>query len=724
MKLVISAKLTALILFIGMVFPIMAQQLLWSTVTGGSGIESFPDISLSKKGSLFIAYTTSSVDSIVTVDAAFPQKKTPFSAGVLAKLNADKKVAWATYFTGDSLSNFNVVKVLSDQQDGVYLLGTSQGTGFPISNDGNWGVLKGRAETCIAKFDTNGIFLWAKCLSSNGFDLLYNAQIDNAGDIWFAGSIEYSTSVPFVGLPITANAYQALPNLNNVPNAPDEMFLACISKDGALLYCSYFGGDGFEEPRDISIDSKNTVYFLVATSSNNIDIKNNPFELGKRNDNFYAISINKADFKLNFVAPLPIEANDVITSLKIDNNSKMHFLLRTDDITKYTLNKNSILLGGKAGVLLQSYSTSFKLEDTWALSGFARNEVFPLELETNDSSLMVLLSDNKNKLQTNPFSFQRLNNGLIDAFILSINYDFTIKWATFLGKSNNDFPRAIKQQGETIWVTGNTYSEDFYLSNNAIKRNFNNGQNNGSNEVFLSAFNCASRQIMINKSDDKLCFGNLVTLSVSQPFAFYNWNNAINSDTFSISSDSMISLQVIDSFGCIYFLKEKVAFLQPPIAISYDTTFCNKRNVVLTYLPNDNTTNIIWNTGSRSNSIQVNNAGKYKALVFNPCFTDSFEINVAEIDCNGKYFVPNAFTPNGDEVNDLFEIKGINIQSRTMQIYNRWGELIFTANPGEMGWNGFFGNKPVQSDIYIYVLQITDTLGEQSYLKGTVQVLK
>jgi hypothetical protein len=50
--------------------------------------------------------------------------------------------------------------------------------------------------------------------------------------------------------------------------------------------------------------------------------------------------------------------------------------------------------------------------------------------------------------------------------------------------------------------------------------------------------------------------------------------------------------------------------------------------------------------------------------------------------------------------------------------------LIFAANTGEIGWNGFYDGKAAPSDVYFYLLKITDTLGEQSHLKGTVHLLK
>ena len=53
-----------------------------------------------------------------------------------------------------------------------------------------------------------------------------------------------------------------------------------------------------------------------------------------------------------------------------------------------------------------------------------------------------------------------------------------------------------------------------------------------------------------------------------------------------------------------------------------------------------------------------------------------------------KVFIPNAFTPNGNNLNELFKPEGIFIANYTMKIFNRWGEKIFHWNDVNSGWNG------------------------------------
>ncbi|MEQ9591751.1 MAG: gliding motility-associated C-terminal domain-containing protein [Cyclobacteriaceae bacterium] len=86
-------------------------------------------------------------------------------------------------------------------------------------------------------------------------------------------------------------------------------------------------------------------------------------------------------------------------------------------------------------------------------------------------------------------------------------------------------------------------------------------------------------------------------------------------------------------------------------------------------------------------------------------------------------FFPTAFSPNGDNLNDVFIVKGQFIVEMEFSIFNRWGELIYNNNTGEP-WNGTIGGKPVHEDAYIWSAQITDLAGRTFKESGTVAVVR
>jgi gliding motility-associated-like protein len=87
------------------------------------------------------------------------------------------------------------------------------------------------------------------------------------------------------------------------------------------------------------------------------------------------------------------------------------------------------------------------------------------------------------------------------------------------------------------------------------------------------------------------------------------------------------------------------------------------------------------------------------------------------------YFnVPNAFTPNGDGLNDIFRPVATSdlIRQFSMVIYNRWGQLVFeTTHPAE-GWDG----KDAMAGVYNWVISYSDYLGKVFKMRGSVTLVR
>ena len=92
------------------------------------------------------------------------------------------------------------------------------------------------------------------------------------------------------------------------------------------------------------------------------------------------------------------------------------------------------------------------------------------------------------------------------------------------------------------------------------------------------------------------------------------------------------------------------------------------------------------------------------------------------------YFIPNTFTPNGDELNNVFQpvfTFGYDPQNYGFYIYDRWGELLFESHDTKIGWDGTYGNQIVQNDTYIWKLEFKEKLKEDKHSKvGHVDLLR
>ncbi|MEN8929503.1 MAG: gliding motility-associated C-terminal domain-containing protein, partial [Flavobacteriales bacterium] len=87
-------------------------------------------------------------------------------------------------------------------------------------------------------------------------------------------------------------------------------------------------------------------------------------------------------------------------------------------------------------------------------------------------------------------------------------------------------------------------------------------------------------------------------------------------------------------------------------------------------------------------------------------------------------YVPNAFTPNGDNDNDVLFVRGNNITDMTLRIYHRWGELVFESDDQQKGWDGSYKGKECDPAVFVYYLDVTCRGGETFQDKGNITLIR
>jgi len=127
--------------------------------------------------------------------------------------------------------------------------------------------------------------------------------------------------------------------------------------------------------------------------------------------------------------------------------------------------------------------------------------------------------------------------------------------------------------------------------------------------------------------------------------------------------------------------------------------------------------------GTTSQKITANATGTYSVTV-----TDQYGCSGSDSvymkPCPAEFMVPTAFTPNHDGLNDIFRIVWNADEmpvSFQMQIYNRWGSLIFDTNNIANGWDGNFNNEPCLSGVYMYVISFRKPSGNTPKLDKTLR---
>jgi len=118
---------------------------------------------------------------------------------------------------------------------------------------------------------------------------------------------------------------------------------------------------------------------------------------------------------------------------------------------------------------------------------------------------------------------------------------------------------------------------------------------------------------------------------------------------------------------------------------------------------------------------------QYKLVAYNEAnCTDSAYIRIKVYNTPPSVFVPNAFSPNGDHRNDVLKPIVAGLQKlEYFNVFNRWGQLVFSSNNTEdAGWNGRLAGKEQAPDAYIWVLKAIDYNGQAFTARGTVILLR
>jgi gliding motility-associated-like protein len=137
----------------------------------------------------------------------------------------------------------------------------------------------------------------------------------------------------------------------------------------------------------------------------------------------------------------------------------------------------------------------------------------------------------------------------------------------------------------------------------------------------------------------------------------------------------------------------------------------------------------LWNTGATTQKIVVSKVGTYRVTVRNKngcIISDSIQIKEDPNALPSDLFMPNAFTPNGDNINDVYpgnkySDPGADYQLR---LYNRWGEQIFESNTPSVTWDGKIKGDLAPQDVYVFYTQYVGCDNIERWFRGTFHLIR
>lgn len=210
------------------------------------------------------------------------------------------------------------------------------------------------------------------------------------------------------------------------------------------------------------------------------------------------------------------------------------------------------------------------------------------------------------------------------------------------------------------------------------------------------------------------------TLSVCYPLRGYYGATLVLTDIFgcidTLSNDSLVKVNPLP-VADFSLLPEKTDILRPLIKT-------NQRSKGADFF--------FWNFGDGDTSQLEEPSHAYRDTgIFKVCLTVETIFNCLDDTCNyveiepfPTFYAPNTFTPDGSGVNDTFKLYFTYETEFRLDIFNRWGELIFFSEDGAVGWDGTYSGQKAQSDVYVWRATFRNVFKEDYIKYGRVLLLR
>jgi len=227
------------------------------------------------------------------------------------------------------------------------------------------------------------------------------------------------------------------------------------------------------------------------------------------------------------------------------------------------------------------------------------------------------------------------------------------------------------------------------------------------------------------------------------PTETYTTTINTKNECFNTAGNYTVKVTLIDVNGCKGTAISSVSIYPVPIAdfdynpksvsvLAPDVTFINESLGGAIIASNT------WNFGditSTTNTTSVTNpthnyadTGSYNVTLtlVSTHLCKASIVKTIVVEPNYAIYVPTAFTPDGDGLNEVFVAVGEGIKDFKMNIFDRWGNHVFTSTNINVGWDGtyHYKNSEVQQDVYVWKIELTNYLGATQQLTGQVTLLK
>jgi gliding motility-associated-like protein len=159
----------------------------------------------------------------------------------------------------------------------------------------------------------------------------------------------------------------------------------------------------------------------------------------------------------------------------------------------------------------------------------------------------------------------------------------------------------------------------------------------------------------------------------------------------------------------------------PFVSLGADTIICSGLTAYLQAYTTAPNLSYLWGSGDTTRGVMVNSIDQNINIMVDDRGCRSYDTLRVSTQCG--IYMPNAFSPDGDNINDLFAAKFVHVKAFTIKIYNRWGEKIYESINLDHGWDGRYNGEMQPVGAYVY--QVTGVLENEQMvsLNGNVTLI-
>jgi gliding motility-associated-like protein len=698
---------------------------LWGTYYGGSADDAFYHCKIDASGNIYVTGYSDSQTNIATVGShQFISGGGPSGSwedAILIKFNSAGTRLWGTYYGGagsetgyscDINSNGNLIVMSGSTSTTLTGVIATPGT-HQANYGGNTSLPAGDAY--LAVFDSSGVRQWGTYYGGSSNEWGYHCAFDINGNIYLSGVTSSSNSISSPGShqPISGGGY--------------DCFLAKFNNTGTLQWGTYYGGNAYEGIGRCAPDAAGNIYLVGNSKSNSGITSSGAYQVnyggaaGSLGDAFIA-KFNSSGTR-SWGTYYGGGGDDAATGCAIGADGSVYISGQTTAgsqtmISTSGAHQTQFGGGGYDGFLLKLTPGGTRM---WCTLYGGKGDETDSQIVIDPFGFIYLsgVTTSTNAIST-PGTFQENYAGSYDSYLAKFNSNGQRFWGTYYGGPvYDDYCIAAADPIGNVFLAGWTNSGIGISTPDSQQPVFAGGTGDGYLVKFDGCIPAAPVNITSSASMT-ICKGDS-TILTAQKMCSLTWFDVPVGGT-ALAIDSIFVTPILTNNSTFYVSETScgtdslrtaitVTVTSPSLTINVDPkVLCYKSSVEAfvtgalsyTWYPDQwiscttCTNPILSPLETKEYCVDGSDAN---SCISRTCTT--IEVNFAG---DHNFSLPNAFTPNGDGLNDSFCLQGWNVCNAEFKImiFDRWGEKVFESGDPAFCWNGIFKGQLLNSDVYVY----------------------